>query len=207
MPRRPPPPGPAASAESPVYFTTFQAAQLLGVSLPTVVNWVKAERLRAHRTAGGHRRIAREELVRFAREGGMPLPAELEGPPSGAWRVLVVDADRSFAELVKDYLALKGRMEVQLADTGFAAGLAVGRFKPQLVLLDLMMPDLDAFEALDRLHEGSEGAAPAVIACLPLGDSALEGRAREAAFAGVVHKPLRLEELLSLMEGALGHPL
>ena len=60
------------------FYTTFEAAHVLGVSLPTVVNWIKARRLKAHRTPGGHRRIAREELAAFMSRHGMPMPEELE---------------------------------------------------------------------------------------------------------------------------------
>ena len=47
-----------SSYDGPVYYTTYQVAKFLGVSLPTVVNWVNNGLLAAHRTPGGHRRIA-----------------------------------------------------------------------------------------------------------------------------------------------------
>ena len=56
------------------FYTTHEAARVLGVSLPTVVNWIKARRLKAHRTPGGHRRIARAEIAEFMLRQGMPLP-------------------------------------------------------------------------------------------------------------------------------------
>ena len=70
------------------YFTTHEAGQLLGVSLPTVINWIKAGRLSAHRTPGGHRRIERDTLVAFIRRHGLPMPPELL-EESSAPRVLV----------------------------------------------------------------------------------------------------------------------
>src|SRR5512137_2401647 len=72
------------------FYTTYEAAHLLGVSLPTVVNWVKARRLKAHRTPGGHRRIAREELAGFMQRHGIPLPADLADAVESRRKALVV---------------------------------------------------------------------------------------------------------------------
>src|SRR6266568_4650408 len=68
------------------FYTTHEAAQVLGVSLPTVVNWIKARRLKAHRTPGGHRRIAREDLAGFMLRQGIPLPPGLSGRWTNAAR-------------------------------------------------------------------------------------------------------------------------
>src|SRR5512142_81988 len=73
-----------------LFYTTFEAAQVLGVSLPTVVNWIKARRLQAHRTPGGHRRISREDLATFMLRHGIPLPEELADAAPGRRKVLVV---------------------------------------------------------------------------------------------------------------------
>src|SRR5512143_3415322 len=72
------------------FYTTFEAARLLGVSLPTVVNWIKARRLKAHRTPGGHRRIAAEDLASFMLRHGMPVPPELTSAAPGRQKALVV---------------------------------------------------------------------------------------------------------------------
>ena len=55
-------------------FTTFETAKLCHVSPLSIINWVNAGRLPAFRTPGGHRRIRREDLVRFMRDNGIPLP-------------------------------------------------------------------------------------------------------------------------------------
>ena len=58
-------------------FTTFEAAKLCHVSPLSIINWVNAGRLPAFRTPGGHRRIRRDDLARFMRDNGIPLPDEL----------------------------------------------------------------------------------------------------------------------------------
>jgi excisionase family DNA binding protein len=116
------------------FYTTFEAAHVLGVSLPTVVNWIKARRLKAHRTPGGHRRIAREELAAFMARHGMPMPDELADAVDARRRALVVGEAGAALEHVVRQLEAAG-MLVQQAAPGFRAGLAAARAIPEVVLL------------------------------------------------------------------------
>ncbi|HPW45527.1 MAG TPA: helix-turn-helix domain-containing protein [bacterium] len=54
--------------------STNQVAQLCGVHRTTIINWVKEGKLRAYVTAGGHRRILPEEMVRFVESYRIPIP-------------------------------------------------------------------------------------------------------------------------------------
>ena len=103
------------------FYTTYEAAHLLGVSLPTVVNWVKARRLKAHRTPGGHRRIAREDLAAFMLRHGMPLPPELDGVVEARRKALVLGEGGPGREGLVRQLAEAG-FAVEQASHGFAAG-------------------------------------------------------------------------------------
>jgi excisionase family DNA binding protein len=116
------------------FYTTFEAARLLGVSLPTVVNWIKARRLKAHRTPGGHRRIAEEDLASFMLRHGMPVPAELTGAAPERRKALVIGAPGPAREGAVRLLASSGYAAEQ-ASPGFAAGAAAARFEPDVVVL------------------------------------------------------------------------
>jgi excisionase family DNA binding protein len=56
------------------FLGTHEAAEILSVDVRTVIRWADAGSLVAFRTPGGHRRIAWEALIRFARSRGWPLP-------------------------------------------------------------------------------------------------------------------------------------
>jgi excisionase family DNA binding protein len=192
--------------------TTFMVAETLGVSPPTVVNWVNSGLLPAHRTPGGHRRITREDLRAFALQHEYPLPAafdddvpleELKAPTPErgvSTRVLVVDDALDFCSLVREFLVFRGRYEVEVADSGFAAGYAVAQFKPDIILMDIDMPGMDGFEAMRRLQADVETRAIPVIACTAFLDPRTVDRIQRGAFAGHLSKPLRLERLAELVD-------
>jgi len=188
------------------YFTTFEASRLLGVSLPTIVNWIKANRLKAHKTPGGHRRIAREDLLAFLRKFQMPIPAELAEEDSRPLRILAVDDDPDERDLLRAILEGNG-YEVEVAANGFEAGLLVGAFKPDAVVMDLMMPAMDGFAAIAALRKREETADTPVIACTGLSDPASRQKVISAGFDGHVVKPYPHEELLGLLSRLLrGEP-
>lgn len=188
------------------YFTTFEASRLLGVSLPTIVNWIKAGRLKAHKTPGGHRRIAREDLLHFLRVYEMPIPEELAEQEARPFRVLAVDDDPDERDLLRAVLEGAGYV-VEVAANGFEAGLLVGAFKPDAVVMDLMMPAMDGFSALVALRRREETADIPVIACTGLSDPASRQRVIAAGFDGHVVKPYEHEELLGMLARLLqGEP-
>lgn len=188
----------------PGWLTTFQVAKLVGVSPPTVVNWVNAGLLSASRTPGGHRRIRREELSRFAKDQGYTLPPSFSEPeaerevvePPRVPHVLVVDDEEDFCLLMQTWLQGRAGWAVSVAYSGFAAGLAVARNTPDLILMDIQMPDMDGFTVLQTLRQDPHTRHIPVLACTALRDVHAEARALSDGFDGWLEKPLRLEALI-----------
>lgn len=196
-------------SEGPVTYTTFQVARFLGVTPPTVVNWVSGGLLVAYRTPGGHRRIRREDLVEFARARAFPVVPELADAPALdnaviSRRVLVVDDEPDFCDLVRTYLLGRGGWEVEIALSGFAAGLTIARFKPDVVLMDILMPDMDGFEVLKMMRGDAEMRDVPVVACTAWRDPNVEQRVKREAFRDCVQKPVKLDHLAAVLEAALG---
>ncbi len=178
------------------FYTTFEAARLLGVSLPTVVNWIKARRLKAHRTPGGHRRIAEEDLAAFMLRHGRPVPPELTGAAPERQKALVIGEAGPAREGAVRLLAASGYAADQ-ASPGFAAGAASARFQPDVLVLQADGPDGgDVLRAvrLDRelaavpvvgvgrpdWLDGLRAAGCAVAISGPVGDGALPTAVAEA---------------------------
>lgn len=188
----------------PTYFTTFQVARHLGVSPPTVVNWVNGGLLTAHRTPGGHRRIAREDIVAFARSHDYPLSGDLAEAtpalPRAGRKVLIVDDEPDFCAMVRDYLQLRGGFEVEVADSGFSAGLTVARFRPGIILMDILMPDMDGFDVVRMLRKDPEMRDIPVVACTAYRDPQIEDRVKREGFNGFLLKPIKLDQLLVMLQ-------
>ncbi|HEC02642.1 MAG TPA: response regulator [Phycisphaerales bacterium] len=121
-------------------FTTGEAAEVCRVSQQTIIRCFDAGRLEGFRVPGSRfRRIPRQSLVKFMKENKIPLDA-IE---SGKRKVLVVDDDAEIVELIVDVLDRDGRFETETASSGYEAGIATERFRPELILLDYMLPDVN----------------------------------------------------------------
>lgn len=165
------------------FYTTFEAARLLGVSLPTVVNWIGERRLAAHRTPGGHRRIAAAELAAFMLRHGMPVPAELAGAAPERRKALVVGEGGPGREGAARILAAAGWAAEQ-ASPGFAAGAAAARFRPDAIVL--LAPAADGGEVLRALRLDRELSAVPVVG---VGRPEWLAGLREAGCAAAVSGP------------------
>jgi len=182
-------------------FTTFEAAKLCHVSPLSIINWVNAGRLPAFRTPGGHRRIRREDLVRFMRENGIPIPEDLrEG--SGRTRVLVVDDEASIREVLAEHLSTRAHpYEIMTAADGFEAGRLVVTFRPDAVLLDLRMPGLDGFQVCRTIKADPETATTTVIAMTGYHTPETEARILDCGAVRCVAKPVEPSTLATILDG------
>jgi excisionase family DNA binding protein len=121
-------------------FTTGEAAEICKVSQQTIIRCFDAGRLEGFRVPGSRfRRIPRKNLVRFMQDNNIPL----DSIESGKRKILIVDDDSEIVELLEDVLERDGRFEVKTASSGYEAGMATEKFRPELILLDYMLPDVN----------------------------------------------------------------
>ncbi len=181
-------------------FTTFEAAKLCHVSPLSIINWVNAGKLPAFRTPGGHRRIRRDDLVRFMKESGIPVPEAIrEG--SGRPKVLVVDDEPSIRRVLEEYLTSRPNpYAVSTAADGFEAGRLVASFRPDVVLLDLRMPGLDGFQVCRTIKADAEGAGVIVIAMTGYHTPETEQKILECGALRCVAKPIEPSALATLID-------
>lgn len=183
-------------------FTTGEAAQLCKVSQQTIIRCFDSGRLQGFRVPGSKfRRIPREELLRFMRANEIPTGAleRTAGP-----RVLVVDDDEQILELFREILADDKGYEVRTASNGYDAGLLTERFKPDLVVLDYMLPDINGNVVCARIRENESLAATKILLVSGVVDrSEVEGLLQAGA-DGFIKKPFELDSLLHRIDELLG---
>jgi two-component system OmpR family response regulator len=110
-------------------------------------------------------------------------------------RILVVDDEKSITDLVTMALHIEGAT-VEVAHTGREALHAVESFRPHLVVLDVMLPDLDGFTVLERMGQERRSADIPVLFLTARGD--LDDRLRGLDLGGddYMTKPFSVEEML-----------
>ncbi len=129
--------------------TTFEAARICRVSYNTIKNWIKRDLLSAYRTAGGHLRIKNDDLQVFCREHGIPMDEHAEPIHK---KVLIVDDEEAIRIALRDSLGkYPERLDIYEASDGFEAGSMMESTRPDVVILDLVMPGMDGFKVCQSI--------------------------------------------------------
>lgn len=174
-------------------FTTGEAAQICKVSQQTIIRCFDSGRLSGFRVPGSKfRRIPRDELMRFMKTNSIPTNI-LDG---GKKRILVVDDDPQIVELFVDLLDRDGRFEVQTASTGYDAGLATESFKPHLLILDYMLPDINGNIVCERLRAKPEFKDTRIVFVSGVVNQDEIQRLLDAGADDFVKKPFNIEKLI-----------
>jgi excisionase family DNA binding protein len=150
--------GRRGAGAQPEWLTLGQAAKYLGVAQSTMRKWSDLGRVSAFYTPGGHRRYKRVDLDQFLDRSGRGGGTSSEGP-----LVLIVDDDERLREYIRVNLEAEGYIvrEAGSAEEGLAA---LDDESPDLILLDVMMPKVDGWEMLQRVHEKhGVGAIPVIM--------------------------------------------
>ena len=134
-------------------FTTGEAADICRISQQTIIRCFDAGRLEGFRVPGSRfRRIPRQSLVKFMKDNKIPL----DSIESGKKKVLIVDDDVEIIELIVEVLNRDGRFETKTASSGYEAGMATQQFRPELILLDYMLPDVNGNVVCQTIRQNPE---------------------------------------------------
>lgn len=114
-------------------------------------------------------------------------------------KILVIEDMPDSAEMVQQILANYGH-EVLLAEDG-ETGLALAHeHKPDLIIFDFLLPDLDAATFLDRLRINEDAAQTPIIACSATHPHLIQQSVGQTAFSGFIQKPFRVSSFMEVVE-------
>src|SRR5687767_6431491 len=177
-------------------FTTGEAAKICKVSQQTIIRCFDNGQLKGFRVPGSRfRRIPRDMLYKFMKDNGIPTDA-LE---SGKRKVLLVDDDVELVELMTKVLEEDGRFEVRVATTGFDAGMMVKEYRPDLIVLDVMLQDINGKEVCHRVRADNTLED---VRILCISGMIEEDKIQDLRLSGAddfLHKPFEIEELIDRM--------
>jgi len=181
-------------------FTTGEAAEVCKVSQQTIIRCFDSGRLKGFRVPGSRfRRIPRNELIRFMKQNDIPI----DSLGRGKRRILVVDDDEQIVELFADMFGRDGRFEIKTAGTGYDAGVLTEQFKPDLMILDYMLPDINGNVVCKTVRNNPDLTGMKVILVSGVVNQNEIDDLLEAGADEFVKKPFDVADLLARIETLL----
>jgi excisionase family DNA binding protein len=183
--------------------TVFTASKYCNVSSKTIINWVEAGHIKAYKTVGGHRRIKKFDLEAFMLQQGIPIPEQKE--TADRKKILVVDDDLIIVESIVQALEEdEFDYEVISASDGFEAGLQVNHFNPDLLILDIMMPDIKGYDVCKKIKTNEDTKHTKIIVLSAYLDEEKFKQMKDNGADVCLSKPLPLSKLKDEVAKLLG---
>jgi excisionase family DNA binding protein len=174
-------------------FTTGEAAKICKVSQQTIIRCFDNGSLKGFRVPGSRfRRIPRDQLFSFMRDNGIPTDA-LE---NGKKKLLIVDDEQDLVELMSDAFARDGRFDIRTANNGFDAGMQVKEFRPDMVVLDVMLPDINGKEVCQRVRSDKSLDSVRIICISGMIDADKVSDLRASGADDFMQKPFTVDRLI-----------
>jgi excisionase family DNA binding protein len=178
--------------------TTGEVAKICNVAPRTVSKWFDTGALTGYRIPGSKdRRIPLAQLIKFMKHHGMPL----NGLMTGAMRVMIVDDEADIVEVLEKILEDEAKYEVEIARSGFTAGITAEKFKPHVILLDMHLKDIDGREVAKLVKASPDLQLTKVIAMSgKMSEDELKQLTKSNTFDSYLKKPFNVRHVIQTIE-------
>jgi two-component system, OmpR family, response regulator len=147
------------------FFTTSEVARYCAVTNDGVLKWIKAGKIQAFSTPGGHYRIGAEDFREFLVRYRIPVDDEFFTGSARTRTVLVVDDEADVRETLSRILKdMEPGLRIEVAQDGYEAGIKIGALQPDLVVMDVMMPRVDGLSLCRSIRENPDTRGIKVLA-------------------------------------------
>ncbi len=134
-------------------FTAPEIAKICRVSRQTVFFWIKKGYINAYRPAkNAVWKVTKKELIRYMKEHDIPM----EFLNSDKTKILIVDDEVSLTRMIEETFQNIDKFQIETANSGFIAGAKLESFKPDVVVLDIFLGDMDGREFFDHIQDHPE---------------------------------------------------
>ena len=191
------------------YFSTREAAELLGVAVSTIQLWTKSGILKAWTTGGGHRRIARhsvDDMLKQQRavfDGQEPrLEAEDKSAPieEHVLSIVIVEDDEQQLRLFKKQCVVwKLNAVIFTARNGYEGLIKIGQALPDVIITDLNMPKMNGLQMVKALKELPELEHTLIIVITGLKEDDIKQMGGLPAGVHLLSKPVLIDKLKNLL--------
>lgn len=183
-------------------YSSIDLARILGIHRVTVTNWIKKGALKAIRTPGGRYKVSKEDLISFLDTHGMPIPAFLRVQEKKL--VVAVDDEEPILNLLEEFFSTDDMPYIYKLETfsnPIDAAFFIGDKKPDLILLDLLMPELNGFNMAEKIQQASPHSQIIVLTGHATDNNI--ARLKNFNIYAVLTKPVNLKILKKTIENAL----
>ncbi len=185
-------------------YSALEVAKICGVVNQTAINWIKNGYLKAFKTPGGQFRVYPEDLLDFMKKRSMKIPEGVFDSPEEKDTVLIVDDDRAFNSVLKQFIESKlPSVTVFQAFDGFEAGYSLERIKPSVLVLDIDLPGVNGFSLLEKICVSPDFGKPETIVVTGLEDEDLEEKCIKLSASCVLKKPVNFESFVEKLKELL----
>lgn len=174
-------------------YTTGEAADICKLSQQTIIRCFDNGQLKGFRVPGSKfRRIPRDALIDFMKVNEIPL----EGMDSDSIRVLIVDDAPEIVDLFVDVLEGDPRFEVATASTGYDAGMMTQQFRPDVVVLDYMLPDINGNVVCKTIRDNPELTDIKILIISGMVNPSEVQALKDAGADDFIKKPFNIEHVI-----------
>ena len=181
----------------PAPLTTGQVAKMTSVNINVVKRWISEGYLEAYRLPSKHHRISPTALRTFLLSHNMPVPSELEPAQK---KILIIDDSENQRTLLQGYLEAAGQYDIQHAEDGYDGLIQIGSFQPDILFLDIMMPDMDGLTLLRSLGKICSPEELRIIVVTGSHDTQTLKELDELSPDAIVRKPYLFEEIDQVLQ-------
>lgn len=172
-------------------YTTGEIAGFCHVTINAVKKWIASGKLAAFRTPGGHYRVNREDFIAFLDKYKLDIKEEVFPDRK---KVLIIDDETSVVEYIRGALeSMAQGYIIETAGDGYEALIKVGDFKPELLILDIRMPNINGFEVCRRIKGDSATRQIKILAVTAYGKDDIE-KIIQCGADFCLPKPIKLKD-------------
>lgn len=177
-------------AKEKTYYTTIEAAKLLGVSVRTVQLWVESGALEAWKTAGGHRRIVAQSVDDYISQH------QTAGAGEDKKRVLIVEDNPTVCKFYEAAINSWGLpIKLVVKQDGFDGLVEIGKQTPDLLIADIYMPGMDGLQMIRSLYKSEQLSSDRIIVISGLSEESIAERGGVPSGVEFFSKPVDVERL------------
>ena len=145
-------------------FKTTDIARYCGVSVVHVNRWIKQGKLKAYRYPRGKYKITQKDFREFLDKNNIPIIKSFFSKKDNK-KIIIGEDNKDFAQVLKKLIEDQiPNVEIEIAHDGFEVLFRIGDIKPDLLILDIRMPNLDGLEVCSQIKSTSELAKTRIIA-------------------------------------------